>query len=242
MVALTALIIDRAVTSYPQANSRNRAGDTGLAPGWAILADNPPAHAAILGTLPEELALSYLSEIWGLRPDVQAVTSDQARAILAGAARPLDVTAAALPLVPREVTPDAHYSALGSTLVSIAARPNTTAAPSGPGPVIEGGAPDGAAEDQNWQHDFGDGLSLVNGRVSRTTAGSTTVWLAWQVTERPTENWSVSVRLLEGDRELGQADREAPVAGAYPTKRWSVGEPVGDDYSFRLPAGVRPAA
>jgi hypothetical protein len=35
-------------------------------------------------------------------------------------------------------------------------------------------------------------------------------------------------------------DREHPVAGAYPTSRWSPGEVVGDAYTFALPAGVVP--
>jgi hypothetical protein len=242
VVAFAALIIDRAVISYPQANSRNRPGDSGLAPGWAILADNPPPNAAILGTLPEELALTYLTEIWGLRPDVQTVTSAQARAILAGATRPLAVTAAALPLVPQEVNPDAHYSALGSSLVSVSALATTTQAAPESNPVAQAARPEGTAATKNWRHSFGDGLSVVSGRVSHNPAGEMVVWLAWQAAERPTQDWSVSVRLLQGDREIGQTDRQIPVDGAYPTKRWSPGEMVGDAYSFALPGEVRPDA
>ena len=241
MAAFAGLIVDRAVVSYPQTNSRDRAGDTGLAPGWAILADNPPLHAGVLGTLPEELALNYLTEIWGLRPDVEAITSDQARQMLAGASRPLAVTAAALPLVPQEVSPDAHYSALGSTLVSITARPATTLPTPERSPLPGVGLAASDAQVQSWEHDFGDGLSLVGGRVTHNPAGGdTVVWLAWHARARPAQNWSVSVRLMQGDRETGQEDQEIPVAGAYPTGRWSAGEIVGDAYSFTLPAGTRP--
>jgi Protein of unknown function (DUF2723) len=241
VATLAGLIIDRAVVSYPQANSHDRAGDTGLAPGWAILADNPPPHAGVLGTLPEELALNYLTEIWGLRSDVEAITSDQARQMLAGASRPLAVTVAALPLVPQEVSPDAHYSALGSTVVSITARPATTL-PTAERSVVPGaGLLASDARLQFWEHDFGDGLSLVGGRVTRNPAGGDmVVRLAWQASARPAQNWSVSVRLMQGDRETEQVDQEIPVAGAYPTSRWSVGETVGDAYSFALPAGARP--
>ncbi|MGC8782678.1 MAG: protein O-mannosyl-transferase family, partial [Anaerolineae bacterium] len=80
--ALVLLLLYRAALSYPAANARNRSDDTGLAPGWAILADDPPAGAAILGTLPETAALDYLTVIWGRRPDLRAVTSAQARALL----------------------------------------------------------------------------------------------------------------------------------------------------------------
>jgi hypothetical protein len=240
VVAFAALIVDRAVLSYPQANSRGRVDDTALAPGWAILADNPPLHAGVLGTLPEELALNYLTEIWGLRPDVEAITSDQARQMLAGVSRPLAVTAAALPLVPQEVSSDAHFSALGSTLVSISAQPATTL-PAPETSLLPGaGQTARDASVQAWEHDFGDGLSLLGRRVTRNPGGDTVVWLAWQARARPSQNWSVSVRLMQAEREIGQADQEIPVAGAYPTGRWSAGEIVGDAYSFTLPAEARP--
>ena len=53
----------------------------------------------MLGTLGETLALNYLTEIWGVRPDVRSVTSAQAQKLLAEGA-PLAVTEAALPWWP----------------------------------------------------------------------------------------------------------------------------------------------
>jgi hypothetical protein len=35
-------------------------------------------------------------------------------------------------------------------------------------------------------------------------------------------------------------DRQNPVAGAYPTSRWSPGEVVGDAYTFAVPAEAAP--
>ncbi len=239
-VMFVGLIVERAVVSYPQADSHNRAADTALAPGWAILADHPPPNAAVLGTLREELALNYLTEIWGVRPDVEAVSSDEARRLLASGSRPLAVTVAALPLVPQEVSSEGHYSALGSTLVAVAARPALSfAAAAGTVPPTTR-QPRGDMQLQGWEHDFGDGLSLLGGRVSRNPAGDTVVWLAWQARARPAQNWSVSVRLTQGKQEIGQADQETPVAGAYPTGRWSPGEIVGDAYALALPAGIQP--
>ena len=75
ILGLAALVIYRGTVSYPRADSSRRAEDTGLLPGWAILADDPPAGTAVLGTLGETLALNYLTEIWGVRPDVRSVTS-----------------------------------------------------------------------------------------------------------------------------------------------------------------------
>jgi hypothetical protein len=71
-------------------------------------------------------------------------------------------------------------------------------------------------------------------------SGEIAVVLAWQAPGELSEDWSVSVRLTQGDRELAQVDRQNPVAGAYPTSRWSPGEVVGDAYTFAVPAGVAP--
>ena len=130
LLGLAALVIYRGTISYPRADSSRRAEDTGLLPGWAILADDPPAGTAVLGTLGETLALNYLTEIWGVRPDVRSVTSAQAQNLLAEGA-PLAATEAALPLVPAEVSPSAHYSALGRTLVALSAAPTRLSAATG---------------------------------------------------------------------------------------------------------------
>ena len=239
LVVLAGLVIYRGALSYPRADSSHRAEDIGLAPGWAILADDPPAGAAVLGILGETLALNYITQIWGERPDVRAVTSDQARALLAGDG-PLAVTAAALPLVPAEVSSDAHLSALGRTLIAVTREPSSV-------------MPVGLA---HWQHRFGDGISLAGGRLAQNQAtGETIVLLVWQAETQPARDWSVSVRLTrdeakveaeaeaevkaegegEGGVEIAQVDYVHPVFGAYPTTRWSAGEVVLDAYPFDLP-------
>ncbi|MCX7669562.1 MAG: hypothetical protein N2439_05765, partial [Anaerolineae bacterium] len=221
---LILLLLYRAVLSYPAANARNRPDDTGLAPGWAILADDPPVGAAILGTLPEAAALDYLTAIWGRRPDLRAVTSAQARELVAQGA-PVAVTRTALPLVPVEVSADVHYSALGPTLVHISPAPNRTL-PAGLRP---------------WTHDFGAGLRLVGGQADRRPAtGEFIVLLAWAAAVAPAEDWSVSVRLTSGGREIAQVDHRHPVFGAYPMSRWSAGEIVADVYPFSVEAGIEP--
>lgn len=221
---LILLLLYRAALSYPAANARHRPDDTGLASGWAILADDPPAGAAILGTLPEAAALDYLTVIWGRRPDLRVVTSEQARALVAQGAM-VAATREALPLVPQEVAADAHYSALGRTLVRITA---------GPGHDRPAGL-------QPWMHDFGATLRLIGGKVSRNAAtAETVVLLAWEAVAKPTEDWSVSVRLMHDGREIAQVDHRHPVFGAYPTSRWSAGEIVADAYPFSIGADVEP--
>ena len=238
VLALVALVAYRGMLSYPRADSRDRPQDTGLVPGWAILADDPAPGTAILGTLQETLALNYLTEIWEQRPDLHSVTSDQARAILAAGAPPLAVTRAALPLVPAEVSPDAHYSALGRTLVAVSASPNRALL----------GVTVGNVPLRSWTHDFGSNLRLLGGRLiqPREVFGNSAalneivVLLAWQARANPAQDWSVSVRLTQGGAEIAQLDQRHPVFGAYPTTRWSPGEIVADVYPLAIPDGANP--
>jgi hypothetical protein len=225
---LGALLLYRAVLSYPAANAHDRADDTGLAPGWAILADDPPAGTAILGTLPQRAALDYLTVIWGHRPDglsrLRSVSSEQAQGLLAGGG-PVAVTQAALPLVEQEVMADAHYSALGRTLIRVTAAPGR----------------DRPAGLQPWTHDFDATLRLAGGKLSKNSAtGETVALLVWEARGKPAEDWAVSVRFMQGGREIGQVDHARPIFGAYPTSRWSPGEVVADAYPIALPPGARP--
>ncbi len=218
------LLVYRAALSYPAANAHNRADDTGLAPGWAMVADDPPADTAILGTLPESAALNYLTVVWGQRPDLRPVSSAQAQAAMTQAA-PVAVTRAALPLVEQEVASNVHYSALGRTLIRVTAAP---------GRELPAGL-------QPWTHDFDTTLRLAGGRVDRNVAtGETVALLAWAARGKPAEDWAISVRFMQGDREIGQVDHTHPVFGAYPTRRWSPGELVADAYPIALPPGADP--
>jgi hypothetical protein len=231
--SLVALLFYRAALSYPAANARDRADDTGLAPGWVVLADDPPAGALILGTLPERAALDYVTAIWGQRSDLRPISSEQAQAALAGfvvnaqpnGGAPVLVTQAALPLIAQEVQPDAHYSALGRTLIRVTAAPGRD-------------LPIGL---QPWTHDFDATLRLAGGRVDRNAAtGETVALLAWAARGKPAEDWAVSVRFMQGGREIGQVDHTHPVFGAYPTSRWAAGEVVADAYPIALPPGAGP--
>ncbi len=230
VAALLGLAVYRGVASYGRADSSNRPHDTGLDPGWAILADEPPVGARVLGTHPEALALDYLTQIWGVRPDVRTVTSSEMRGLLAVGATPLAATDAALPIVAEEVSGDAHYSAWGGRLIGVSAAPATSLPAGGP-----------AWREQAWTHDFGGVLRIAGGRARRDPArGEGVVLLVWQALSRPAEDWSVSVRLTLGGEEIAQMDRAHPVAGAYPTTRWSPGQVVGDGYPIKVPGDVVP--
>ena len=129
IVGLLALVAVRFDRSWPQANQRNRPDDTALAAGQAILADQPAPGAAVLATFLQAQSLSYLTEIWGNRPDVGAISSDEARRLLASGDRPLYVTVDAAPIIWQEVCPDAHLSSAGAMLIAVAAQPATSYPP-----------------------------------------------------------------------------------------------------------------
>ena len=230
VLALLAAIAYRGALSYPRALSRDQAADTGLAPGWAIVADAPAQPLVVVGTTPETLALNYLTQIWGRRPDLRAATVEQARAALA-AGETVAVTRAALPLAPTQIASDAHYTALGSTLIRISRAPlydlpaGWADAPTGP----------------DLPHDFGAELRLLQVRGGREpAAGAWVARLAWQARVQPGQDWAVSVRPTRDGAELAQLDSQHPVFGAYPTSRWAPGEMVIDAYAFALPPDVTP--
>ncbi|MCB0086411.1 MAG: hypothetical protein KDE54_00730, partial [Caldilineaceae bacterium] len=72
----------RAQASWPAADSRNRSDDTALPHAGMLIAQPLPAAAALFAPVQDALALQYLIDIWGIRPDLRVVSSRQAAAIL----------------------------------------------------------------------------------------------------------------------------------------------------------------
>lgn len=230
ILVLLALIAYRGALSYPRADSRNRPADTGLTPGWAIVTNAPAQPLAIVGTAPESLALNYLTQIWGERPDLRSATIEQARAALL-AGQTIAVTQAALPLAQAQIAPDGHYTALSSTLIGVGLAPWSRLPPAWADAAAGPGLP----------HDFGAQVRLVKAWGTRERAtGAWVARLAWQALARPDQDWSVSVRPTRGSAELAQLDSQHPVLGAYPTRRWTPGEVIADAYTFTLPPEVVP--
>jgi hypothetical protein len=237
LTAFVLLVAYRFALSYPRADSSQRAEDNGLVPGWAILADEPEQGAAVFGIRDEALALGYLADIWGARPDVRPVSGPEARSLFRQGERPLYVTRAAAPLVAAEISPDAHLSSVGLMLIRV--RPNPW------------------QESPSLQHrldaDLGDGLRLLGFEVAiaegergrREGEGMLRVALYWQAVRRIGHDYTVSVRPSSGGepiligREPLQQDHP-PVWGFYPTTRWTPGEVVRDDYALALPPGAQP--
>jgi len=77
-VVLLVAIAWRFDASWPRTQSHNRPADTALDRA-AVLLDQPlPQGANLFSSVEEALALDYLINIWGVRPDLQVVGSDQA--------------------------------------------------------------------------------------------------------------------------------------------------------------------
>jgi len=227
VAVLLTLIAYRFALSYPRADCSHRPEDDGLAPGWAILADAPAPHAAVLGDYGETLSLRYLTDIWGQRPDVTAVSSAEARRLLAEGSHPVYATVNAAPLIWSEVSPDVRLSSAGLTLIELRRHPQTAV------PAMQ----------HTLARDLGDNLRLL-GYDLRPRLPSLTLY--WQATGPIAHDWSISVRptrggqfLYEQDGRLIQFDRQHPVHGLYPTSGWASGEVVRDDYPLTLPPGLQ---
>jgi len=212
----------------------------GLDLGQTILADSPEHGAQILATYEENLSLSYLTKIWGIRPDLKIISDFEA---LSSSVRPWYVTKSAVQALPVSQLRGYHLSTAGSTLISVAT-------------VASIGIPKSA---HTVLEDFGDQLRLEAYTIQLTSSGSfqkgkaglvnpgismLQVSLFWRALARMEVDYAVSVRpakgreLLRPAGRLIQEDNRHPVWGNYPTSRWEKGEVVRDDYVLPLPGGL----
>lgn len=86
---------------------------------------------------------------------------------------------------------------------------------------------------------FGGQLSLLgHSRQESATAGkrSLAVTLFWRALSVPSEDYHVSVQVLDSEGRLRAQHDGAPQAGRYPTSRWEQGEVVPDRHEVELPA------
>ncbi len=221
---LAALVILKFSTSWPATNLRNRPDDTGLTPGWDILRQMPPQNAVIVGDEMEKLALDYLTDIWGVRPDIDAIpTSEMPRAFAEG--RPVLVTANAASYAATESGLPLHYTAWG---------PGLLLAGDGEIPQLPlDGMTLASAK-------LGDGLRLAGFQILAGGAAPWQVRLALQAQQTSVHDWAISVRLLASGATIAQQDHSAPALGFTPTSSLLPGERVVDVFAFDPPSGAPP--
>lgn len=232
VLGLVLLIAVRWQRSWPATNLHNRADDTALLAGQAILADAPAPAAAIFATSEEADSLRYLVKIVGQRPDVTPVDGPAARTVLAEGQRPLYSTRQAAPLLNQEISSTLHLSAAGETLIRLEVQPVLSL----------------PASAQVLDRLVGDWLALAGIEMLPTRAdGLWRIRLYWRADAAIGYNWSTSLRptqrgelITQVDGSLVLQDHSAPVYGMYPTQHWMKGEVVADDYALALPSGVSP--
>jgi hypothetical protein len=235
LIAFTFLVAYRFAVSLPRADQSRRPEDTGLDPGWAVLADRPLPNSIVVGETDEWLALQYLTTIWEAQPPVVPLPLCRLPASPASAIYLTRRAAAADPAC----LADQHRYAAGTTLIRAQAAPNTQL-PASAHPLTVNFGSTMTLTGFEVQATPGDGdprSALPASRLPPTWRLS----LYWRAAAKSDVDYTISVRPLQkgalipgGDGQPVIQDHQ-PVWNAYPTSRWSPGEIVRDDYGLDLP-------
>ena len=210
----------RAGLNFSPANQHDRPDDTGLEPGWAILASVAEPGWAISPTFAEWLAGQYLSEIWQAEPAVQLVSPGQPAEF---------ITRRAAAAYPELIDPAVdHPGAVGGNLIRRQPPPTTTLSD------IPGSLPVDLA--------FGEQLYLAGYGPAED---GQTIMLYWTARQPLPTDYTISVRLWQHGQPLQTAagpliQDHQPVWNTYPTSLWPPGQIIADAYTFPSLAAARP--
>jgi hypothetical protein len=254
VAGLVALVAYRLTVSLPRANQSHRPEDTGLAPGWEILADKPLAYSIVLAEHSEWLALDYLVNIWGVEPPIYPRPLCQTYAPI-----PTDISSAptgisAIYITRRAAATDTsclaekHRYAAGFNLIQVQDLINTQLPESSYPASVEFGSEltlagleasispnTGQKEETGWEEGH-PGYADARWHLS----------LYWRAQKAMDVDYTISVRPLRDEELLPGRDGKPliqdhqPVWNSYPTSRWSPGEVVRDDYALYLPEQIVP--
>ncbi|MBI1297002.1 DUF2723 domain-containing protein [bacterium] len=239
LLLLTVAVAWRVDASLPAADSSRRPEDTALIRPALLLDQTLPPGAALFAETDDALGLRYLIDIWGIRSDLQVVSSPQADALLA-AGEPVFAASTASALLRSELVLSAPVTVHAQTPDWVMLRSGDPQ-PDGPPAVT-------------LDRTLGDsivlaGYSLTHGPdgapVLHETAPTVDLRLFWRIIEddgqQTTDDWAISVRpLREGVLVVGadggpiQRDSVGPVQGLRPFGEIVPGVLVADGY--RLPA------
>lgn len=245
LTLLAILLFYRFSTNLPRADQSHLPGDTGLDPGWAILADLPATPAVISSVFPEQVALQYLTHVWGATSAVYpAQPGDFSPPKGQISNLSYYITRQAVAAAPEAVRlEEAYPQAAGEQLVALWPAPRTE--------LPANAVPLDLA--------FGDTLKLVGWEqvetayplplevTGRLPRANWQIALYWQTSQPLREDYTVSVRPLMGGQLINVSETAViqdhqPVWGVYPTSRWHPGEVVRDVYALSLPEDLTPEA
>jgi hypothetical protein len=243
LIGMLMLVAYRFALSLPRANQSWRPEDTGLDPGWAVLADAPQAGAVVIAENEEWLALNYLTVVWDAQPAIHPqplCRPEPPQGTPPGSATYLTRRAA---LADPACLADRHRYAAGAELILAQTEPERVVPPSA----------------QTVDLTLGDGMKVVgyeasempqpwSGALGRATSGALR-WrlsLYWQAEAPLAADYAVSVRPQQRGQPIAGDDGQPliqdhqPVWNAHPTSHWQTGEVVRDDFVLTLPSGGRP--
>jgi hypothetical protein len=244
VLILTGLLIYRFGASLPRANQHNWPTDTGLDPGWAIVADNPSSPAFIISDFEERVAVEYLGSVWGVKPDIRPIS------VVTGFGPgdhniPWWYTTRRAAIISPELlqAEGVHPQAAGEQLIALLSVPLTQLPSAATGLDLAFGD---ALQLSGWEQ-IKTEANLPPRVAQRLQLANWQIALYWQTSARLDTDYTISVRpLLAGQMIMnGEAaiiQDHQPVWGIYPTTRWQPNELVRDVYALALPAGVIPDA
>ncbi len=240
LILLGIAFIWRVDQSLPRADSRYRPEDTALTRAGQLLADPIPPQAGLFAPVDDALALTYLTQIWQIRPDLTVASRYQAEDLLARG-QVLFATWESVPTLFAEIPNGDQLAVQGFGTEWVQLRfPNTT-------PPLEGihtTAPPITRIDQP----IAPGLTLGGYAAGRSPSGApihppappgVDVTLFWELDSGVwPADLSISVRPLRGDSLIPgsdgqpiQQDRPRPVHGLWRDRS----EPVTVADGYRLP-------
>ena len=243
-IVLIALLFYRFTTNLPRANQHNLPTDTGLDPGWALLADQPVTPALISGNFAERVALQYLTTVWGVVPSIYPTDAGDLTP-------PPNVDRAGLvTYISRAAAPSTtlqlaqvHPQAAGEQLIELESMPRYKL-PQAATPLNVDFA--GQLKLAGWEP-VKEAQFLPDDVAKRLPRANWQIALYWQSLQKLNANYTISVRPLAGGQLITEngtplIQDHQPVWGFYPTNRWVPGELVRDVYALTLPEGIRPDA
>ena len=89
---------------------------------------------------------------------------------------------------------------------------------------------------------FADGISLMGADLPETAVSGSTVpiTLYWQANATPSQDYTIFMQLLNGNREWAAGADAPPVNNFYPTALWQAGDVIDDRHQLTIPADLPP--